>query len=49
MSTIEAKLDIIMNRMSNQERRGHSCNEVGNVEGAKQKCLAGEGLAHEGP
>ena len=29
MSSIEAKLDAIMNRMSNQERRGHSCNEVG--------------------
>ena len=35
MSAIEAKLDAIMNRMNNQERRGHSCNEVGIVEGAK--------------
>ena len=31
MLAIEAKLDTIMNRMSNQERRGHSCNEVGIV------------------
>ena len=40
MSTIEAKLDAIMNRMKNQERRGHSCNEVGIVEGAEQKNIA---------
>ena len=33
MSTIEAKLDTIMNRMNNKERRGHSYNEVGVVEG----------------
>ena len=49
MSTIEAKLDAIMNRMNNQERRGHSCNEMGIVEGAEQKCVVDQGLAHEGP
>ena len=49
MSTIEAKLDKIMNKMINQERRGHSCNEVGIVEGVEQKCVADEGLAQEGP
>ena len=49
MSTIEAKLDTIMNKMNNQEIRGHSCNEVGVVEGAKKKCVADKGLAHEGP
>ena len=49
MSAIEAKLDTIMNRMNNQERRGHFCNEVGVVEGAWQKCATDEGLAHEGP
>ena len=38
-----------MNRMNNQERRGHSYNEVGTVEGAKKKCVADEGLSHEGP
>ena len=31
MSAIEANLDVIMNKMNNQERRGHSCNEVGIV------------------
>ena len=34
MIAIEAKLDAIMTRMSNQERRNHSFNEVGVVEGA---------------
>ena len=33
MLAIEAKLDTIMNRMNNRERRGHSCNEVRVVEG----------------
>ena len=49
MSAIEAKLDAIMNRMNNQERRGHSCNEVGIVEGAEQKNVVDLELAHEGP
>ena len=31
MSAIEAKLDTIMNMMSNQERKGHSYIEVGTV------------------
>ena len=30
---IEAKLDAIMNKMNNQERRSHSVNEVGIMEG----------------
>ena len=49
MSAIEAKLDTIMNKMCNQESRGHSCNEVGTMEGVEQKCVADEGLTHEGP
>ena len=49
MSNIEAKLDAIMNRMNNQERRSHSCNEVGIMESAEHKCVADQGLAHEGP
>ena len=49
MSSIEAKLDTIMNSMNNQERKGNSCNEVGVVEGVGQKCVTDEGLAHEGP
>ena len=49
LSIIEAKLDAIMNRMNNQERKCHSCNEVGIVEGVEQKNVADQGLAHEGP
>ena len=49
MSVIKANLDTIMNRMNNQERRGHFGNEVGVVEGARQKCATNEGLAREGP
>ena len=37
MSTIEAKIDTIMNMMNNEERRGNSYNEVGVVEGARKK------------
>ena len=32
MSAIKAKLDTIMNMISNQERKGYSYNEVGTVE-----------------
>ena len=49
MSTIEAKLDAITNIMNNQERRSHSVNEVGIVEGAEQKNIVDQGLTHEGP
>ena len=49
MSAIEAKLDAIMNRMNNQEKRGHSCNEVGIVKGVVHKNIVDQGFAHEGP
>ena len=49
MTTIEAKLDALRSRLSNQERRVHSAHEVGIVEGGEQKCIVDEGLAHEGP
>ena len=32
MSAIQAKLDTIMNMISNKERKGYSSNEVGTVE-----------------
>ena len=47
MIAIEAKLDVIMNRLNNQERRNHSAYEVGIVEDAEKKNE--EGLAYEGP
>ena len=46
---IEAKLDALMNKLGNQERRMHSAHEVGTVEGNEQKSSTEEGLAHEGP
>ena len=49
MTTIEVKLDAIMNRMNTQERRSHSVNEVGIVNGAEQNSVFDQGLAQEGP
>ena len=46
MIAIEAKLDVIMNRLNNQERRNHSAHEVGIMEDAEKKNE--EGLAYEG-
>ena len=40
MTAIEAKLDAIMNKMNNQERRSHSVNEVGTVNDAKKNRVA---------
>ena len=48
MSAIEAKLDALMSKMNNQERRSHSANVVRIEEGGEQKCIVDEGLAHEG-
>ena len=39
MSTIGGKLDTIMNRMNNQERKGNSSNEVGVVEAGGKNVL----------
>ena len=47
--SFEAKLDAIMNRMITQERRSHSVNEVGIVNGAKKNSVDDQGLAQEGP
>ena len=49
MIAIEAKLDALMNKIRNQDRRTHSSLEVGTVERNEQKGSAKEGLAHEGP
>ena len=48
MISIEAKLDGLMNKLGNQDRRMHSAHEVGTVEGNEQKSSVDEGLAHEG-
>ena len=48
MIPIEAKLDAIMTRMNNQERRSHSINEVGTINGVEQNRISNQGLAQEG-
>ena len=48
MTAIEAKLDALIHKMGNQERRMHSAHEVGIVERNEQNSSAKEGLAHEG-
>ena len=49
MIAIEAKLDALMNKLGNQERRMHSAHEVGTVERNEQKSITDEGIVHEGP
>ena len=49
MIAIEAKLDALMSKMGNQERRMHSAHEVGTIERNEQKSSDEEGLAHDGP
>ena len=47
-TVIQAKLDALMNRLGNRDRRMHSTHEVGTMEGNEQKSVTDEGLAHEG-
>ena len=49
MTTIEAKLDALMNKLGNQDRRMHAAHEVGTVERIEKKSSADKGLAHEDP
>ena len=49
MTAIEAKLDALMNKMGNHERRMHSANEVGTIDENEKRNSAEKGLAHEGP
>ena len=49
MTAIEAKLDVLMSKMSTQKRISHSTNTVRIEEGREHKCMINEGLAHEGP
>ena len=48
MTAIEVKLDALMSKMGNQERRIHSANEVGTVNKNEKRNNVEEGLAHEG-
>ena len=49
MTAIEAKLDALMSKMGNRERRMHSANEVGIVDENEKRNSVEEGLAYEGP
>ena len=49
MLAIEAKMDALMNKMSNQERRNQSAHRVGTMKRGEKKSLTDEGLSHEGP
>ena len=49
MTTIEEKLDALMNKMGNSERRMHSANEVGKIDENEKRNSAEEGLSHKGP
>ena len=49
MTVIEAKLDALMNKLGNNERRMHTALEVGTIDKGEKRKSADEGLAHEGP
>ena len=49
MTAIEVKLDALINKMGNKNRRMHSGHEVRTVKRNEQKSSADKGLAHEGP
>ena len=49
MTAIEEKLDALISKMGNWERRMHSANEVGTVDENEKRNSAEEGLAYEGP
>ena len=49
MTAIEEKLDALMRKMGNHERRIHSENEVGTTDENKKRNSTEEGLAHGGP
>ena len=48
-TAIKAKLDALMSKIGNQERRMHSENEVGTFDENEKRNSAEKGLAHEGP
>ena len=49
MIAIDVKLDALMSKMGNQERRMHSANEVERVDENEKRNSAEKGLAREGP
>ena len=49
MTSIEAKLDALMNKVGNNERRMHTALEVGTIDEGEIINSAKEGPNHEGP
>ena len=49
MTAIKEKLDALMNKLGNNERRIHTTLEVGTVDEEERRKSADEGLTHEGP
>ena len=47
MTAIEAKLDALMNKLGNNERRMHTALEVGTIDEEEKRKSADEGLTHE--
>ena len=48
MTTIEAKLDAVMNKLGSNERRMHTALEVGEVDEGERRKSVEEGPKHEG-
>ena len=48
MTAIEAKLDALMNKIGNNERRMHTTLEVGTVNEGEKRNSVEEGPTHEG-
>ena len=46
---MEAKLDALMNKMGNQDKRMHSTHEVVIVDDSEKRNSVEEGLTHKGP
>ena len=49
MTVIEAKLDALMNKIGNNERRMHIALKVGTVDEGERRKSVEEGSNHEGP
>ena len=49
MTSIEAKLDALMSKLGNTERRMHTAPKVETVDKGERRKISNEGSTHEGP
>ena len=49
MISIEAKLDVVMNKLGSNEKKMHTALEVGTIDERERRKSAEEGSNHEGP